>query len=420
MRLLVLSLNYSPEPTGFAPHVAAACEYFGRQGHDVTVMTGFPFSPGWKRWHEYRGKFIAKESINGVHVTRLSHFIPKRPGSFIQRIWMEASFCLVLLPTCLLRRSRWDLILYVGAQPGIAFAASCLSMAFQKPYVINVNDLATQAAGDVGILRPGRLMRFLSWIEFAAYRRAAGAFVLCDSFESALIEKGYPSQRIRLIRPPVDLDSIRPVASNGRFRKANGCTSLDFVVLYSGSMGLKQGLMTVLDAAEILQESRSNLRWLLVGDGEQRCRLEQQIETRQLSNCVRLIPFQDQSLMADMYASSDLLLLSQLKMVKDSVIPSKLLTYMAAGRPVVAAVNSSSQAAVLLEAAGGGLLIAPEESQALASAVVWAQENTDKIVAMGTRNRRYAEEHFDQRKITAAQEQFLREIVRDSVERKQR
>ena len=95
MNILVLSINYSPEPTGFAPHVAAASKYFVRQGHKVTVITGFPFAPYWKRWPDYRNKFIARETIDGVKVVRLTHFIPRRAGQMIQRLFLESSFCLL-------------------------------------------------------------------------------------------------------------------------------------------------------------------------------------------------------------------------------------------------------------------------------------------------------------------------------------
>src|SRR5258708_22204922 len=140
MDVLVLSINYSPEPTGFAPHVAAACEHLVSQGHRVSVMTGFPFAPYWRRWPDYHRQFISREDINGVEVLRLTHFIPRRAGQMIQRLLMEGSFCLLagLIGICRFR-SHWDVIVYVGAQPSIAMLVKIMAYLRSIPYVVNIN-----------------------------------------------------------------------------------------------------------------------------------------------------------------------------------------------------------------------------------------------------------------------------------------
>src|SRR5712691_6327546 len=94
-QLLIVSLNYAPEPTGFAPHTAALAEHLAAEGHAVTVVTGFPYAPRWRRWPEYRGPFMRIGQQRGVRLVRLSHFIPRRPGSAVQRILMEGSFAAV-------------------------------------------------------------------------------------------------------------------------------------------------------------------------------------------------------------------------------------------------------------------------------------------------------------------------------------
>jgi colanic acid biosynthesis glycosyl transferase WcaI len=409
---LVLSINYAPEPSGFAPHVTAACEHFVRCGHRVRVVTGFPFAPNWARWPAYRGKFRSRENVNGVEITRLTHYIPRRAGKILQRLAMEGTYCLMLLLFGLVGSAAdWDVILYVGAQPSIAFMARGLALLSGAPYAVNINDLAAEAAGDVGIVRRGWLLRLLKAFEFAAYRRAAGAMVLCDSFQHALVAEGYPAERIRIISPPVDLEAIRPVAPDPRFRAEHGLQADDFVILFTGSMGLKQGLNSVIAAARQLQPTHPRIKWVLVGDGEQHAELARQIGQLQLEESVRLLPFQPVEGMSAMYAAADLLLLSQLRTVKDSVIPSKLLTYMAAGRAVLAAVSATSQGAALLRRAEGGWLVAPEDPLALANAAVHAQGAAPVAAAMGRRNRAFAEEHFDLQKIMAAQEAFLCQIV---------
>jgi glycosyltransferase involved in cell wall biosynthesis len=407
-RLFIISLNYAPEPTGFAPHAAALAAHLSARGHEVSVFTGFPFAPEWRRRPGDRGCLFRTEHTDGVTVHRLTHFIPRRPSSASQRVLMEGTLSLagfLAIIAAAIRRGRPDALLYIGAQPALAMTARILSRLFRRPYFVNVNDLAARAALDVGIAG-GPLYRVLDAFEFAAYRHAAGATVLCRAFADALVEHGYPGDRIRLIRSPIDIEQIRPAARDDRFRAAYGLPADAFVVMHAGSMGKKQGLMNVVEAAALTP--RSPLRWVFVGDGEDKAALVESVRRKSLDEIVRFVPFQRDEQMAAMFAAADVLLLNQLRAVKDTVIPSKLLTYMSAGRPVLAAVNAGSQAAEILNEANGGLLIAPEDPAALAAAAEWfLAQPPDHLRTLGTRNRAYAEAYFDQRRILAEHEQFM-------------
>ena len=407
-RLFIISINYAPEPTGFAPHAAALAAYLAGRGHDVSVFTGFPFAPMWTRRAEDRGQLFRTETKDGATVYRLTHFIPRRPSSAVQRILMEGSFSVSALPAVLaaaMRGGRPEALLYIGAQPALAMFTRLVSALFGRPYFVNVNDLAARAALDVGIVA-GPLYRLLDAFEFTAYRGAAGASVLCRAFEDALVEHGYPGDRVRLIRSPIDIEQIRPVAEDGAFRRQYNLPADACVILHAGSMGKKQGLINVVDAAA--QQIGGRVRWVFVGDGEDKAALVEAVRQRGLQEQVRFVPFQRQDQLAAMFAAADVLLLNQLRTVKDTVIPSKLLTYMSAGRPVLAAVNAGRQGAEILLEADGGRLVEPEAPHALAAAAEWFMGlSPEQLRGYGTRNRAYAEAHFDQRKILAAHEEFM-------------
>ena len=116
-----------------------------------------------------------------------------------------------------------------------------------------------------------------------------------------------------------------------------------------------------------------------------------------------------------MFAAADVLLLNQVASVKDTVIPSKLLTYMAAGRPVLAAVNPTSQGAEILQEADGGILVTPDDPMALAAAVqALPAASSATLEAMSLRHRKLADKHFDQRAVLAQHEAFMLEIGRAS------
>jgi len=408
VRLLFIGINYSPEVAGISPHTAAICEHLAARGHRVTVVTAFPFAPEWKRWREYRGRFMSREELNGVEVVRLSHFIPRRPSSVVQRVLMEGTFCLTAILALIPRYFyRWDAVVYVGAQPSIAMLVRLFSTLRRVPYVVNIMDFASQAAADVGMMRWAWLSRIFTAFEFASYRTASGAIVLCDGFKGTLVRRGYPVDRICIAPPSVDLAVIRPVGNHHEFRRRHQIEPGETILLYSGSMGLKQGLSNVVEAARLLQSTVPTLKWILVGDGAGKRALQELIKKYDLENTVLLLPFQSQDQMASTFSAADALLLNQLAAMKDSVIPSKLLTYMAAGRAILAAVNNGSQAAHLLREAGGAFIVTPEDPQCLASAAAEVTRSGAALAAMGVRNRKYAEEHFDRPKLLRLQEDFL-------------
>ena len=162
-RFFIVTINYAPEPSGFAPHATALAEHLARQGHDVSVFTGFPFAPEWRRRREDRGRVWSTERSGNVGVHRVTHFIPRRPSSVVQRIAMEASFGVTGFAAMLgvvLRTGRPDAVLYIGAQPALAMLARVFAALVARPYFVRITDLAARAALDVGILG-GRLSRLL-------------------------------------------------------------------------------------------------------------------------------------------------------------------------------------------------------------------------------------------------------------------
>jgi colanic acid biosynthesis glycosyl transferase WcaI len=413
IRALIVGINYLPEQTGFAPHLSYLAESLASHGHVVTVLTGFPFAPLWKRWSEYRGRLFSREIVNGVEVIRSTHFIPRRPGAMAQRILMEGSFVLMaLLSLSKSQQAPWNVVVYCGAQPSLAMLAKGLAAWCGVPYVVSIQDLAAQAATDVGIVKHRLLSTLLERFEYAAYRGAARAFVLCQAFSDALVAHRYPVEAVHLLRSPIDVELVRPVPPTPRFRAQHNLSPDNFVVLYSGSMGLKQGLENVIAAAHGLRQTAPDVRWVLVGDGEVKPILERRIAEQQLQDCVKLLPLQPAEEMAEMFASADVLLLNQVATVKATVIPSKLLTYMAAGRPVLAAVHPLSQGAVLLVEADGGLVVAPDDPRALGEGVMRLRgADAPSRAGMAQRNRAFAEAHFDKKRIVARQEDVLREVV---------
>jgi colanic acid biosynthesis glycosyl transferase WcaI len=165
-------------------------------------------------------------------------------------------------------------------------------------------------------------------------------------------------------------------------------------------MGAKQDLVNVVTAAHMLQGD-TRIRIALVGDGTERSKIEAAVSAITLAN-LRLLPLQSSADFPEVLAAADALLINQAPLVQDSVLPSKLLTYMAAQRPVIAAVHLASTTADLVRKASCGVVVAAGEPAALATsiqAMAAASKEDTEMSEMGRRGRSYVIEHFERASI---------------------
>ena len=396
MRVHVFSTNYVPEKNGMAPFATGLCEHLASKGHQVTAITAFPYYPAWKVWDGYRGRLYQRERINNVRVRRVWHFVPGRASNLLQRLAHDLSFTFSVLLAGLFT-GGFNVICCVCPPPTLALTAYLLAKIRRRPYVIILTDLASDAAVATGILKDGLAVRLARAIEGFAYRKADRVVCICDGFVEKLRARGIVPERLKLIPLWGDTQRVYPIDGATEFRRTNQLTEGQFLVMHTGNMGKKQDLMNVVRAAE-LSKDLTDLVWLLVGHGEERSAIEEAISQRQLRNIV-LLPLQPAEGLAEMYSAADALLLNQKAAVVDSVIPSKLLTYMAAGRPVLAAVSDRSETARYVERAKCGLIVHSEDPRALVEAALSLRGEPALREQLGSNGRAYVQQHFTKEKV---------------------
>ena len=421
MRILFLSINYWPEQTGIAPVNTWRCEYLAAQGHDVTMCTSFPYYPEWRVAEEYRGRLLQREKQNGVEIVRSWMWVPRRPSA-LRRMLFEASFLTSTFLRALVYRFRsagwrWgkkpDLLVVVSPPLGLGLSARLLSRLWRIPYVFDVEDLQPDAAADLGMLRQGKLIRALYALERMAYRHAALVTTLTEGMRRRIVAKGVPAEKVKVIAARADerLFGLRQRIDGREFRRQVGLEGR-FLVVHSGNMGVKQGLDVILGAAK-LTESDPSITYLIVGDGAARPELERKAEELDLKN-IRFLPLQSWEMFQQMLAAADLALITQQKSVSDIVFPSKTVTLLAAGCPVIASVNGESEIARVVHASGAGVVVAPEDAQALANAVYALRRDDESRMIMSARGTRYAQEHWDGGRVLPAMEhEFMRAAGRE-------
>jgi colanic acid biosynthesis glycosyl transferase WcaI len=404
MRLLVLGINYWPEETGIAVFTTGRCEYLAAQGHDVTMVTAFPYYPQWRVHDGYRGQLFTRERRKAVTILRSYLYVPRRVTT-VRRVPHEASFLASSLIRAL-RARRPDLLLVVSPPLGLAVSAVLLSRWWGVPYAFHVADLQPDAALELGMLAEGGLTRILYRLERLAYRRAVLVSTVSEAMRQRIVAKRVPPEKVDRFSDWADpaLFAVPLVGGGAAFRRTFGLEDR-FLVVHIGNMGVKQGLEVMLGAAARSSDHPA-LTYLLVGDGAMRQTLEAQATAYQLSN-LWVLPLQHREMFLELLAAADLCLVTQQRTVADIVFPSKVITLLAAGRPVVASVNAKSEVARVITEAGAGVVVLPEEPEALMDAIVALSQDTPRRHAMGARGRAYARQQWDRERILPALEARL-------------
>jgi colanic acid biosynthesis glycosyl transferase WcaI len=365
MKVLILSINYWPEVTGIGAFTTYRAEYLASAGHEVEVCTTFPYYPEWEVPAAYSGKLAMSEERNGVRIVRSYTYIPKTATS-LKRVFHEASFILSSFVRAVARR-RPDLLLVVSPPLGLAVSAVLLSRMWRVPFVLDVEDLQPDSAAELNML-PSWALRFLYKVEKAAYHYAALVTTLTSGMRKRIIGKGISPDKVELLEARAD-DSLLDIhpSEGSLFRKRFGLEN-KFLVTHSGNMGVKQGLDVIVDAA-VLNRTEESIQFLFVGDGAVRGRIQRRVAELGLQN-VSFLPVLEAEEFRGLLAASDVCILSQQKSVSEIAFPSKVVTYLAAGRPVIASVNPDSEIAQTVRDSGAGRIVTPEDGGALLEAIL--------------------------------------------------
>lgn len=295
-----------------------------------------------------------------------------------------------------------------GTSPPIfqGITAWALARLKRAKFLFEVRDLWPQFAIAVGVLKNPLLIRLSLWLERFLYRRADRLIVNSPGYLNHVTGRG--AKRADLIPNGADPDMFDPSASGASFRTRHRLAD-KFVVLYAGAHGLSNDLGIVLESANKLAAGSPEVRVVLLGDGKEKPNLQKQATEMGLTNVLFLPPVPKQE-MAEALAGADACL-AILKPIEEykTTYPNKVFDYMAAGKPVVLAIDGVIREVV--ESAGCGLFAQPGDPSALAEAILALAADKEKSRQMGLAGRKYLEQHFSRSKISADLLQILEELA---------
>lgn len=342
LKICIIGMHYKPETTGNAPYTAAMAMALADAGASVHVITGIPHYPQWRIDDEkYLTGTYWEERDGPIRVSRCRHAVPT-VANLAGRLRMEAGFFRRAARAA--RADRSDIVICVA--PMLSGLAAGLLTRRGRPVGVLVQDLTGNAAGESGSTG-GLAARLISTVEYFLLRRCDRVGVIAPRFRDLLSQQGIAEEVI------VDLPNfthITPVdVSNEEARRALGWDLSSTLVVHTGNIGRKQGLELVVEAAAVAEEQRSDVHFVIVGEGNQKVALRELAGDSTHLTFIPPVPARDYPLVL---AAADYLLVSEKAGVKEMSLPSKLTSYCAARRPVIAAVDEGGITHEFLSATG--------------------------------------------------------------------
>lgn len=408
MNILVLGMNYHPELTGIGTFTTALCEHLAKNGTTVNMITAFPHYPYWRVYDGYKKKYLQKEWLKKVRLLRTYVYIPKQ-HSAVKRVLYDLSLTMTSVLSGVFIRN-YDLVMCISPPLTLGLSAYLLSRLRDTPFMFHIQDLVPDAAVEVGMLRPGKAVDFAHQIEKFIYEKAAAIGVISHGITQNLLAKGVSESKIHYLPNWIDLDLIRPMNRNNGFRTNNKLTKNDFVVMYAGNIGNKQGLEVLIDTAFLLKENKRIL-FYIVGEGSCKADLVHKANSMNLPN-LHLLTLQPREMLPLMLSAADILVLTQQAGITDFCFPGKLITYMASATPLVAAVNLQSETAKTIYEAQAGIIVEPQNNQALTEAILQLYHSSTLRKRFGNNGRTYVAEHFEKSKLLSQFENILFRIAK--------
>jgi len=408
MKVVLLSRYFPPEIGTAASLFFDLARGLVSRGHKVTVITGFPWYNLLKIPEKYKNKVYMVETDNGVKVIRLK--IPAiGPTKFKLALGHLTSPIISVLGGLMVKNP--DVIFAYSPPLFIALAGWALHLFKGAPFVLGVQDLHPQCYIDQGLLKNKVIIRFWEAIEKFCYRKATMITVHSEGNKDHIVRlKGAKENKVIVIPNWIDTEEIYPIDRDNWFARKYDLER-KFVVGYAGTLGMSQGLMSIMEAAYILRE-RKDVVFFIVGDGIEKDRMVKRAKELGLNN-VRFLEMQPKGTYPFVVASCDIGIVTLNARVKTPVVPSKILSLMAAGKPIVASLPLDGDAPKLIEKARCGLCVPPEAPLEIAKAILHLYNNPRLREEFSRNGRKYAIKEFSLNKIVSNLEMVFKRLGKE-------
>lgn len=371
MHIVLFNEYYPPDTSATAKMAAQVAETLA-QHHRVTVVAG---RPSYDPEEFYPFALLRRETRNNVEVERVGstayprHQMRRRVSNYLSYLALAVPRALALRP---------DVVLAMTDPPVAGIAGSYVARLGRRPFVYNIRDLYPDMAVGGDIVRPSRWVKRWEKMHRRALREAARVIVLGDDMRERILSKGIAPGRVVVVRDGTTFPSSSPERKDPIVQEIRG--GFPFVALHAGNLGFYGAWETLLAAARMLRNENSGL--VFVGEGANRAAL--QSAAADAPN-VRFLPFRPAAEIPHVMAAGDVHVVTIRRGLEGIVVPSKLYSILAAGRPILAVAAPESDAVRIVKEFGCGMSADPDDPAAVAAALRALRNDPEKLADMGRR-----------------------------------
>ena len=373
-RILLLSGNYFPEPTGIGKYNGEMMDWLSTQNYHCGVVTSYPYYPHWKIQPPYTGKsfwytseykrFLTSPSIN---IYRCPQYIPAKPTG-AKRILSDLSYFMSAFfqVTGLLFQKKYDYVLVVAPPFQVGLLGLLYSKIKKAKFIYHIQDLQIDAAVDLGLIKSKPLVRMIFSVERYILKKADFVSSISDGMIRKIKEKF--DRPVILFPNWADTKSFSPIDDKTLIAKKFGYEPDDQVILYSGAIGEKQGLINMLESAKSLSGS-PKLKFVICGSGPYKEALVESAKSMNISNNVQFLPLQSIAKFNELLNLASVHLVLQKKSDNELFMPSKLTTILSVGGLVIVTATEKTNLFRLISENNMGFAIEPENELLLTQAI---------------------------------------------------
>jgi colanic acid biosynthesis glycosyl transferase WcaI len=421
VNILVLCPHFGPDvaPTGVV--MDAIADRLVARGHRLHVVTALP----WYRHHRveagWDGQLVRHEDRSWGRITRV-HPFPTDKSDLVARALAFGGFTAVAALEGVVTQARPDVVLAMSPPLTLGPAGWAVARSRRVPFVFNIQDVFPDVAVELGMLTDPRAIRLASWLERTTYRRADAVTVLSEELAANVAAKlrhglvgeeaEHQAGKVHVIPNFVDTESVVPSPPDNAYRAEYGLTGRR-VVMYAGNVGFSQSLDLVLAAARRFAD-RPEVVFVINGGGSARPGLEERAAG---APNVVFVDMQPKERLPEVLAAGDVHVVPLRRGLAKASVPSKLYSILAAGRPLVAAVDPGTEVARTVERAGAGLAVPPDDEAAFVGALERLLDDPAGAAAMGASGRRWVSSWASPAAVAAAYEVLFDRLVAERARR---
>jgi colanic acid biosynthesis glycosyl transferase WcaI len=386
-RVLLVTTNFWPEPTGIAIYTTDLAESLKNKGHKVSALTSLPHYPWWKVPREFAHLVEGVTSHNGVEVIRAKHLVPPKMNALLRMRFEFSLWWNLKRVSKRFKNNEFDVVIACMPTVAAGVIGNRIAKRFGTPFGLIVQDLSGAGAKQSG-LRGGALISMVAHIvEGSALHGADSLVVVSPAMRDVVVGLGVDSKKVNQILN-YSARSIDPI-DKATARKKFGWTESEFVVIHTGNMGSKQDLEKVVKAADALGQN-SVVKIYLVGHGNQENTLKQLCADRKNISVMGAVSNEDYSALL---SAADLLLVNERSTQMEMSLPSKLTSYLYSQRPVLAAVPRGGATWKFLD--GVAELVDAGDPKKLATKIEELSKNQSRCDQLAKLGSEFAVKHLD-------------------------